>query len=144
MATGLRALPHGTMLAGPGGGDPVEPLGMTGELGAPPCPAEPALAAPRVSTGGRPREREVALGLAKGWQGPGSTRFYAWAIWGAFRAEVYGYGPGAMRVLLWAIWRVRLAVRSGGVRRPGALLVALLKAEGVLALFRQAPPWRVA
>ena len=75
---------------------------------------------------------------------PGSTRFYAWAIWGAFRAEVYGYGPGAMRVLLWAIWRVRLAVRSGGVRRPGALLATLLKAEGVLALFRQAPPWRVA
>ena len=36
MASGLRALPHGTIPAGPGGEDPVEPLGIAGELGAPP------------------------------------------------------------------------------------------------------------
>ncbi|MFN3368674.1 MAG: hypothetical protein ACK4ZX_04620 [Thermus sp.] len=87
---------------------------------------------------------EVALGLAKEFRDPHSTRFYAWAIWHAFRADLYGYAPEAMRILLWAIWRVREALHSGKLRRPGALLAKLLKDQGLLDLFRQAPSWRVA
>ncbi|MDM7325226.1 MAG: hypothetical protein P3W93_009695, partial [Thermus sp.] len=100
-----------------------------------------------LRSGSQARRRlveEVALGLAKEFRDPGSTRFYAWTIWEAFRAELYGYAPGAMRTLLWAIERVRGAVRAGGVRRPGALLASLLKGQGLLDLFRQAPSWRVA
>lgn len=87
---------------------------------------------------------EIALGLAKEFRDPGSVPFYAWTLWNAFRAEVYGYAPGAMKVVLWAIERVRMAVRSGGVRRPGALLATFLAEQGLLDLFRQAPQWRVA
>ncbi|RTG93462.1 hypothetical protein CSW23_08230 [Thermus scotoductus] len=87
---------------------------------------------------------EIALGLARGFRDPGSTRFYAWVIWHAFRAHIYGYRPDAMDIVLWAIRRVSEGLATGSVRRPGALLVRLLKEQGLMDLFRQAPSWRVA
>ncbi|MFN3369078.1 MAG: hypothetical protein ACK4ZX_06715 [Thermus sp.] len=87
---------------------------------------------------------EMALGLAKEFRDPGSTRFYAWVIWNAFRANLYGYAPEAMRVFVWAVERVREALRSGKLRRPGALMAKLLRDQGLIDLFRRAPKWRVA
>lgn len=94
---------------------------------------------------------KIALGLAHEFKDPGSVRFYAWVIWGALRAELYGMWEGALDLVAWAIERVREAVltalwgsRKGGIRRPGALLAHLLKEQGLLPLLQQAPQWRVA
>lgn len=94
---------------------------------------------------------EIALGLAKEFRDPGSVRFYAWLLWGALRAEIYGLHERALEVVLWAVNRVREALatalmgsRGGRIRRPGALLAHLLKEQGLLPLLRQAPQWRVA
>lgn len=92
----------------------------------------------------RQQVEALALGLAREFRDPGSTRFYAWVLWGAFRAVVYGYREDAMDVLLWAIRRVREGLATGSVRRPGALLASLLHQQGLIDLFRQAPSWRVA
>ncbi|MDM7323735.1 MAG: hypothetical protein P3W93_001855 [Thermus sp.] len=92
----------------------------------------------------RRQVEEIALGLAKEFRDESSTRFYAWAIWNAFRAHIYGYRPDAMDIVLWAIRRVSEGLATGSVRRPGALLVRLLKEQGLMDLFRQAPSWRVA
>jgi len=94
---------------------------------------------------------KIALGLAHEFKDPGSVRFYAWVIWGALRAELYGMREGALDLVAWALERVREAVltalwgsRKGGIRRPGALLAHLLKEQGLLPLLQQAPQWRVA
>lgn len=94
---------------------------------------------------------KIALGLAREFKDPGSVRFYAWVIWGALRAELYGMREGALDLVAWAVERVREAVltalwgsRKGGIRRPGALLAHLLKEQGLLPLLQQAPQWRVA
>ncbi|KPD31538.1 hypothetical protein AN926_06420 [Thermus scotoductus] len=95
------------------------------------------------------RVEELALGLAKEFKDPGSVKFYAWLLWGALRAEMYGLRPGALDLLAWAIARVREALAAswgarGKVRRPGALLAHLLKEQGLLSLLQKAPQWRVA
>ena len=94
---------------------------------------------------------EIALGLAKEFKDPGSVPFYAWILWGALRAEIYGMHERALEVVLWAVNRVREALaaslwgsRGQRIRRPGALLAHLLRERGLLELFRQAPQWRVA
>jgi hypothetical protein len=94
---------------------------------------------------------ELALGLAKEFKNPGSVRFYAWVLWNALRAEIYGMWEGALALVEWAIARVREALaaslmssRKEGIRRPGALLAHLLNQQGLLPLLRQAPQWRVA
>lgn len=94
---------------------------------------------------------EIALGLAKEFKDPGSVRFYAWVLWNALRAELYGMREGALALVAWAVGRVREAMtaslmssRKEGIRRPGALLAHLLKEQGLLPLLRQAPQWRVA
>ncbi len=104
----------------------------------------------------RPAERRVlvealALSLAREFRDPGSLRFYAWVLWNALRAEIYGLREGALEAVSWAVRRVREALakalfgqRAEGVRRPGALLAHLLRELGLLALFRQTPSWRVA
>ncbi len=102
----------------------------------------------------RPAERRalveaLALSLAREFRDPGSVRFYAWILWNALRAELYGLMEGALEVLAWAIGRVREAVATTEfsrrkVLRPGALLASLLKREGLLDQIRQAPQWRVA
>jgi hypothetical protein len=99
----------------------------------------------------RRRVEELALGLAKEFKNPGSVRFYAWVLWNALRAEIYGMWEGALALVEWAIARVREALaaslmssRKEGIRRPGALLAHLLNQQGLLPLLRQAPQWRVA
>lgn len=104
----------------------------------------------------RPADRrrqveELALGLAKEFKDPGSVKFYAWVLWNALRAEIYGMREGALALVEWAIARVREALaaslmgsRKEGIRRPGALLAHLLKEQGLLSLLRQVPQWRVA
>ncbi|GAA6732800.1 hypothetical protein YIM73518_25640 [Thermus brockianus] len=94
---------------------------------------------------------EIALGLAREFRDPGSVKFYAWLLWGALRAEVYGLHERALEVVLWAVGRVREALaaslwgsRGQRIRRPGALLASLLSERGLLDLFRRAPAWRVA
>ncbi|MGM8838508.1 hypothetical protein ACS651_11500, partial [Thermus sp. 93170] len=93
----------------------------------------------------------LALSLAREFRDPGSVRFYAWVLWNALRAEIYGLREGALGVVRWAVGRVREALaqallrpREAKVRRPGALLAHLLGEQGLLALFRQTPSWRVA
>lgn len=99
----------------------------------------------------RRQVEELALGLAKEFKDPGSVRFYAWVLWNALRAEIYGMWEGALALVEWAIARVREALaaslmssRKEGIRRPGALLAHLLNQQGLLPLLRQAPQWRVA
>ncbi|UZX16814.1 helix-turn-helix domain-containing protein (plasmid) [Thermus sp. PS18] len=104
----------------------------------------------------RPAERRtlveaLALSLAREFRDPGSLRFYAWVLWNALRAELYGLMEGALEAVAWAIRRAREAMakalygqRGERVRRPGALLAHLLAERGLLALFRQTPQWRVA
>ncbi|RTH37064.1 hypothetical protein CSW37_06485 [Thermus scotoductus] len=94
---------------------------------------------------------QIALGLAREFKDPGSVKFYAWLLWGALRAEVYGLHERALEVVLWAVSRVREALaaslwgsRGQRIRRPGALLASLLSERGLLDLFRRAPAWRVA
>ncbi len=93
---------------------------------------------------------EIALGLARELRDPGSVRFYAWVLWGALRAEVYGLHPRALEVVAWAVRRTLEAVATslwsgrGSIRRPGALLASLLKEQGLLSFLRSAPSWRVA
>ncbi|GAA5336036.1 hypothetical protein [Thermus hydrothermalis] len=48
---------------------------------------------------GGPNIEAFALGLAKEFRDPGSVRFYAFLLWGALRAELYGLHSGALRVL---------------------------------------------
>ncbi|WP_198665467.1 helix-turn-helix domain-containing protein [Thermus sediminis] len=104
----------------------------------------------------RPAERRalvgaLALSLAREFRDPGSVRFYAWVLWNALRAELYGLMEGALEAVAWAVRRAREAAakalwspRGEWVRRPGALLAHLLRERGLLELFRQAPQWRVA
>lgn len=94
---------------------------------------------------------QIALGLAREFKDPGSVKFYAWLLWGALRAEIYGLHERALEVVLWAVGRVREALaaslwgsRGQHIRRPGALLVSLLSERGLVDLFRRAPAWRVA
>ena len=94
---------------------------------------------------------QIALGLAREFKDPGSVKFYAWLLWGALRAEIYGLHERALEVVLWAVGRVREALaaslwgsRGQRIRRPGALLVSLLSERGLVDLFRRAPAWRVA
>jgi hypothetical protein len=89
---------------------------------------------------------EAALGLAREFRDPGSVAFYARVLWGALRLSWYGLREDALEVLAWALARVREAVAAGGprIRRPGALLAALLKREGLLQAIQEAPAWRVA
>ncbi|BDG17783.1 hypothetical protein [Thermus brockianus] len=94
---------------------------------------------------------QIALGLAREFKDPGSVKFYAWLLWGALRAEIYGLHERALEVVLWAVGRVREALaaslwgsRGQRIRRPGALLASLLSERGLVDLFRRAPAWRVA
>ncbi|MFN3368450.1 MAG: hypothetical protein ACK4ZX_03445 [Thermus sp.] len=90
---------------------------------------------------------KIALGLAQKWRDPGSIRAYAWVIWGALRAELYGAHDRALEVVMWAISRVQEAILTGSrisPRRPGALFLHLLKQQGLLGIIRALPPWRVA
>lgn len=90
---------------------------------------------------------KIALGLAKEWRDPGSIRAYAWVIWGALRAELYGAHDRALEVVMWAIRRVQEAILTGSrasPRRPGALFLHLLQQQGLLGIIRVLPPWRVA
>ena len=88
---------------------------------------------------------KIALGLAREWRDPGSVRAYAWTIWGALRAELYGAHDRALEVVAWAIRRVQEALMSSTPpRRPGALFLHLLAEQGLLRILRALPPWRVA
>lgn len=60
----------------------------------------------------RRRVEELALGLAKEFKDPGSVRFYAWVLWNALRAEIYGMWEGALALVAWAINRVREALAA--------------------------------
>ena len=90
--------------------------------------------------------QKIALGLATELRDSHSVQNYMWLLWQALRAEAHGMMDRALEVLAWAVERVRasLAAWRSTLRRPGAVLMALLREQGMLDLLRHAHSWRAA